>query len=215
MTDISFNSFDIMALGSTNVDTQTLTQLLFQTGYLTIGERDEKNSIPAYRLVYPNKEVQLSFETDLASVYMGKTIIEINTISSNLQNAAYEGKVDEMIAVLKSVFASIPYAIQLKYEKYYQSLLYLVFRMCGMSIIAEDMTNNGRIDATLQVGDYIYIIECKIDKNATEAMNQINNMEYAQRYYSEKMNGSKIIKIGMNFCSAEGVRNINEVKYEC
>lgn len=72
-TDLSFSSFDIMSLSENNVDPETITQLLLQTGYLTIGEREEKSSIPYYKLKYPNKEVQMSFETDLASIYIGRS----------------------------------------------------------------------------------------------------------------------------------------------
>ncbi len=208
VTDISFNSFDIMALCESDVDSQTLTQLLVQTGYLTIGERDENNSIPAYRLEYPNQEVQLSFETDLASVYMGKSINDINAIASSLQNAAYTGDVDGMMDVLKGVFAGIPYAIQMKYEKYYQSLLYLTFRMCGMNITAESMTNIGRIDAVLETGNYIYVIECKIDKSADEAMEQIDEKKYTEKYHESLKKGINIVKIGMNFSTDPDVRNI-------
>ena len=209
MTDISYNSFDIMALSENDVAPQAVTQLLLQTGYLTIGDRDTNSNMQVYRLVYPNREVQMSFETDLASVYMSKSISEINIFALNLQNAAYEGNVDEMVAVLKGVFASIPYGIQLKYEKYYQSILYLTFKMCGMDITAESMTNVGRVDATLETGQYIYIIECKIDRSAKEALAQIDERKYAEQYYDKIKQGYKVIKVGMNFSSKEDVRNID------
>ena len=208
VTDISFNSFDVMALSESNVDSQTITQLLLQTGYLTIGDRVVNNNMIAYKLVYPNKEVQLSFETDLASVYMGKSIAELNVVSSSLQNAAYNGEVDEMISILKSVFASVPYGIQVKNEKYYQSILYLTFKMCGMNVTAESMTNIGRIDAILEAGSNIYIIECKIDRSAQEALEQIDDMKYAEQYLLKAQNGFKVFKVGMNFSSKD--RNIDE-----
>jgi len=211
VTDISFNSFDLMALSENNVDSQTITQLLFQTGYLTIGDRDERNNMPTYKLVYPNKEVQMSFETDLASVYLDKSIVEINSIASIIQNSAYDGDVNKMIEVLNGLFASIPYAIQLKYEKYYQSLMYLTFRMCGMEIDAESMTNNGRIDAVLEVGKNIYVIVCKIDKSAEEAMNQINEKKYDQKFSDKVLEGHKIIKIGMNFSTEKNKRCIDSI----
>ncbi|MBE5918600.1 MAG: hypothetical protein E7272_02040 [Pseudobutyrivibrio ruminis] len=209
VTDISFNSFDISSLSENEVDTQTVTQLLLQTGYLTIGEKEEKSTIPSYRLIYPNKEVRLSFETDLASVYTGKSISDINIIATNVQRAAFEGNVDEMIKMLKSSIAGIPYGIQLKYEKYYQSLMYLLFKMCGMNIISEGMTNIGRIDAELIAGKNIFIIECKIDKTAEEALAQINDNKYAEKYYNAKYDGYKIYKVGVNFSSDESVRNID------
>lgn len=214
ITDLSYNSFDIMSLSENSVDPQTILQLLLQTGYLTIGDREEKSNLPSYRLVYPNKEVQISFETDLASVYIGKSRSEISAVASSLQKSAYEGDADDMIKVLKSGLAGIPYGIQVKNEKYYQSLIYLMFRMCGMDIIAESETNIGRIDATLKAGKYIYIIECKIDKSAKEALEQIGEKRYAERYLNEECNRYKVIKIGMNFSSDKNVRNIEEYLVE-
>ena len=203
-----------MALGENDVDAQTIIQLLLQTGYLTIAERDENNSLHAYKLVYPNKEVQLSFETDLTAVYTGKSITEINTVASNLQKAAYEGRADQIVDILKTIFAGIPYAIQLKYEKYYQSLLYLMFKMCGMDVSAESMTNIGRIDAILEAGKNIYVIECKIDKTAKEAMQQIDDKKYTEQYYDKIKSGYHMIKVGMNFSSDKNVRNIDEYLVE-
>lgn len=214
ISDVSYNSFDIMSLSEKNVDPQTVVQLLMQTGYLTIGEKEEKSDIPLYRLVYPNKEVQISFETDLTAVYTGMPKSEINTVATNLQKAAHEGDADGMIKILKSALSGLPYGIQLKYEKYYQSIIYLIFKMCGMDVMAESMTNIGRIDAVLKSGTYIYIIECKIDRSAKEALDQINDKEYANRYYNNMLDGYKVIKIGMNFSSDNKVRNIEEYLVE-
>ena len=213
MTDISYNSFDIMQLTNDNVDAQSLIQLLYQTGYLTIGEREEKNNIPTYKLVYPNKEVRDSFETDLASVYMKKAVGEISNFTNLLQNAAYEGDVERMVEIIKGIFAGVPYDIQLNYEKYYQSLLYLTFRMCGMNIIAENTTNVGRIDAELISGQYIYVIECKINKTAREALEQIEKKKYCEKNLLKKEEGYKIYKIGMNFSTDKDKRNIDDYLY--
>ena len=87
--------------------------------------------------------------------------------------------------------------------------------MCGMEVSPEEMTNNGRIDATLKSGKYIYIIECKIDKSANEALNQINDKRYDEKYYNDCLNGYSLIKIGMNFSSNENVRNIDDYLVEC
>jgi hypothetical protein len=143
-------------------------------------------------------------------VYTGKSISEINVVASGLQKAAYEGQVDQIVDILQSIFAGIPYAIQLKYEKYYQSLLYLMFKMCGMDVSAESMTNIGRIDAVLEAGKNIYVIECKIDRTAKEAMQQIDDKKYTEKYYDKIENGYRVIKIGMNFSSDKNVRNIDE-----
>jgi hypothetical protein len=207
-TELSYSSFDVTSLSGDALNTQMLIQLLFQSGYLTFGNKLDNVATPAYRLVYPNKEVQTSFEMELASIYMGQGVQEINSVSVLIQQAASTGNVEKMMTLLKSLLASVPYDIQVKNEKYYQSLMYLVFKMCGMEILTESTTNIGRIDAVMKSGDYAYIIECKIDKTSGEAIEQIYDRKYDEKFLVEKENGKKIVGIGMNFSYDENIRNL-------
>lgn len=211
-TEVSYNSFDVTTLADRETNTQQLIQLLFQTGYLTFGDKIDNSLTDTYRLVYPNYEVQISFEMELTAIYAGQGVQEINNYIVSIQNAAVAGKVDRMMELLRSLFAGIPYGIQLRYEKYYQSLLYLVFKMCGMQIAAEDMTNIGRIDATLRAGGYIYVIECKIDQSSLKAKEQIDRKKYAEKFLVEK--DKRIIGLGINFSTKENIRNIEEYTAE-
>ena len=56
----------------------------------------------------------------------------------------------------------------------------------------------------------MYIIECKIDRTAKEAMTQIDEKGYVQQYLDKIQNGYSVIKVGMNFSSRDNDRNINE-----
>ena len=207
-TELSYSSFDVTSLSADALNTQMLIQLLFQSGYLTFGEKLENLTIPAYRLVYPNYEVHTSFEMELASIYVGQEIQEVNNVSILIQQAAASGDVDKMIVLIKSIIASVPCDIHLKYEKYYQSLMYLIFKICGMDIISEYSTNIGRIDALMHIGKYIYIIECKLDKTKEEAVKQIYDRKYDEQFLTNKENGKAIIGIGMNFIYDDKNNNI-------
>ena len=88
--------------------------------------------------------------------------------------------------------------------------MFLVFKMCGMQVTPEDVTNIGRIDATMKIGDYIYIIECKLHKNAEEAIKQIDDNKYAEKYLPEMKNRKKIGCIGINFSYDPKIRNIDD-----
>lgn len=211
-SEISYNSFDITALSGDDINTQMLIQLLFQTGYLTIGELIEGPLLPTYRLVYPNLEVRSSFEMELASIYSGQGVQEVNSYVIGIQQASISGNVAEMMNILKNLIAGIPYDIQLKYEKYYQSLMFLIFRICGMDVEAEKSTNIGRIDAVMRSGDYIYIIECKINKDAANAVNQIDVNKYSEPYKESLKEGKKLIGVGINFSYDDNVRNISDYK---
>lgn len=62
----------------------------------------------------------------------------------------------------------------------------------------ERPTSDGRIDAVIQTSDYIYIIECKLDRTAEEALRQIDDFGYAKPFAMDKR---RLYKIGVNFSS--------------
>ncbi len=68
------------------------------------------------------------------------------------------------------MFASIPYNIFIgEREAYYHTVIYLILKLTGASVRAEDPTNIGRIDATVETVNKIYIMEFKMG-SAAEAM---------------------------------------------
>lgn len=54
------------------------------------------------------------------------------------------------------------------------------------------------MDVIIQTPNYIYIIECKLDGSAEEAMQQIEAKNYAAPFAIDKRT---VIKIGINFSS--------------
>ena len=61
------------------------------------------------------------------------------------------------------------------------------------------------MDVIIQTTDFIYIIECKMDRNAEEALQQIEEKNYAAPFAMDKRTVSKI---GINFSSkTRGVEN--------
>jgi len=53
--------------------------------------------------------------------------------------------------------------------------------------------------AVIQTPDYVYILELKIDKTATEALQQIRDRGYATPFEGD---GRRVFLIGMNFDTA-------------
>lgn len=54
------------------------------------------------------------------------------------------------------------------------------------------------MDILIQTSDYIYIIECKLDGSAEDALQQIEEKNYAATFAMDKRT---VIKIGINFSS--------------
>ena len=62
-------------------------------------------------------------------------------------------------------------------------------------------TYEGRIDLMFCAGEWIYVIELKMDKTAEEALKQIKDKHYADKFRNR---GKRIMLIGANFDSEKG-----------
>jgi len=212
MSANSFNTFDATMLASGEVQREALIQMLYQTGYLTLDSvLVEKPKI--YRLRFPNYEVRQSFSENLLNVYAGSSRTE--SFVAGVLSAAQDGDTGQMMEYMSGFFAGLPYDLQIRNEKYYQSIVYTIFTLCGMDMLTEFKTNTGRIDAVLMAGRHIYIIELKLNQSADAALEQINDKKYEERFLlPARLAGKKIHKLGINFCYADGVRNITQWREE-
>ena len=83
-----------------------------------------------------------------------------------------------------------------RYVHYYQTVFYVVCDLLKLLVQAEVCTNDGRIDMMVAAGEWIYVIEFKLNKTADEAMQQIENKDYALKFHKK---GHRIMLIGANF----------------
>lgn len=116
-------------------------------------------------------------------------------------------KPELFIVTLKSILASVSYAIVRVYEGFFHSNVHLILKLLGFYIISEEQTNVGRIDAVIRFSQIIYILEFKFgtgDDNSSTALQQIRDNKYAEKFYVE---GKQIIGIGISFDTES--RNIN------
>ena len=116
-------------------------------------------------------------------------------------SAIRKDDLSSFMTLFQSFLACIPYDIHLPNEKYYQTIFYVVFKLLGSRVEAESRTNEGRIDAYVRTAKTVFIFEFKLDKNADEAVGQIID----RRYYEKFQNcGLPIRLIGVNFDSSKG-----------
>ena len=106
---------------------------------------------------------------------------------------------------LQSFFADTTYEVIRGQELHYENVLFIVFKLLGFYTKVEYHTSEGRIDLVLQTDKFIYIMEFKLNGTAEDALQQINDKNYALPF---EMDGRKLFKIGVNF-SAE-TRNIEK-----
>jgi hypothetical protein len=115
--------------------------------------------------------------------------------------------VDGFIKILKSILASVSYAIAKIQEGYFHSNVHLILKLLGFDILSEEMTNVGRIDAVIRFSDVIYIFEFKFGKESDQspvALQQIKDKKYAEKFEYEKKD---ILLVGVSFGEEE--KNIN------
>jgi hypothetical protein len=184
----TFESYDIE-----NMDT---AGVLFQTGYLTIKQTTIDNNKKTYLLSYPNQEVRESFLTCLFREYTQKEASTGARVLERMRKAVAVDDMDRFIQEIKSLFASIPYHIFIgEREAYYHSIIYLVLSLNGAAVTCEDPTNIGRIDAVLETGNKIYILEFKMGSEQ-DALRQIKEMKYYEKY---RGSNKEIILMGIGF----------------
>ena len=107
---------------------------------------------------------------------------------------------EKFFETLSNYLASIPYNIQIPLEKYYQSIFYVILSLLGAKVDIEELTNNGRIDAVLETASTIYLFEFKLYNTAQEALNQIEDKKYYQKYLNQK---KPIQLVGVQFDTEE------------
>ncbi|WP_314646753.1 AAA family ATPase [Prevotella multiformis] len=167
--------------------------IIYQSGYLTITGYNER--FKRYRLGFPNKEVEEGFLNFLLPSYApieAKSEFDIIEFVNDVET----GNPQQFMERLRTLFADTDYKIVGNAELYFQNVLYLIFKIMGFYIQVERPTANGRMDAIIQTADYVYIIECKLDKTADEALRQIEDNAYARPF---AMDRRKLFKIGVNF----------------
>lgn len=169
--------------------------VIYQSGYLTIKGYDER--FKKYQLGFPNKEVEEGFLNFLLPLYTSAGNNSPFMVDEFVQDVE-SGNPERFMQRMKAFFADTSYQVVGNAELYFQNAMYLVFKIMGFYTQVERPTSDGRIDALIQTPDYIYIIECKLDRTAEEALCQINDSDYAAPFAMDKR---RLYKIGVNFSS--------------
>ena len=182
------------------VESDDPVPLFYQTGYLTIKGFDKE--FRSYALSYPNEEVKYGFLKSLAPYYLcaekEANPLDVRSFVLDIR----KGNTDSLRERFTALFARLPYPADEKIvEQNFQNVIYIVFMLLGQYTFTEIHSAKGRADCIVETEEYVYIFEFKRDKNAEEALKQIEDMGYAKPYAADKR---KLLKIGVNFDSKEG-----------
>ena len=207
------NDYDLKDFSEGNITARDLTSkesmlsapvaLFYQSGYLTIKDYNKKSG--AYKLGYPNKEVEESFLDFILPKYMhtneNASFSYVEKMYENLEN----GEIEDFLKTMKTFFASVPYDLIKDTENHYQTVIFIICKLIGFIVEAEYKIVNGRIDMIVRTDNFLYLFEFKFDKSAEEALQQIDSKDYPLAFQQDER---KLYKIGVNFSSQ--TKNIDE-----
>lgn len=178
--------------------------LLYQSGYLTLKERAATAEL--YRLDLPNLEVRSGFWNALLPIFLHKQACgEVSPVILGMWSALAREDIDAALARLQTFLATVPYTDNTHYEGHYQSILYIIFSLFGQLTDIEVRTPTGRIDVVVHTAARLFIIETKINGSAAQALAQIRDKRYADRF---ALMHKPITLVGINFSTDE--RNITD-----
>ena len=216
--DTFFESFDIR----TSIIPVPL--VLFQSGYLTVRNITYTKRGERYELGYPNEEVEQAFMQNLIEAYTFKNPTIVNTAIIALEDAFIDRDIEEIHAQLNVLLSDIshllfpfekkapaPSRLQqefLAWEGYFHTIIYLVLQYLGIQIGVEVSKHKGGIDAIIEVDEFIYVTEFKLE-DAKVALQQIKEQKYAHSYYNSS---KEVILMGIAF--EQKKREVKDIEWE-
>ena len=201
---------DVVSLSdSFSIDKIKLTTLLLQAGYITL---NKQISDYAYTFKYPNREVEISMTATIMEEYLG--LEETNTIIPmiKIKQLINQDKLDDCFKIFQQIISTIPaILLKKKNEDLYQVLFHSLLIYIGVDIKLAQHFAVGSIDAVIETSSHIYLLEFKINKSTSIALQQIQEKWYFQPYL---LKNKSIQIIGVNIVTKTRKLSWEIVQYE-
>ncbi len=179
-------------LSSFELERISRNALLFQCGYLTIVDHDERSNGVHYQLDYPNHEVQLSLNRELLRA-AGLSLSCTEKLGTLMAQQLADNDFAAFERELRAFYAGIPNEVYhhgdvAGYEGHYLSLLYACFTSIGLTLKVQESTAQGRSDLVVLHARQVFVLEFKmaadggLDKATNKGMRQILKRGYADKY---------------------------------
>ena len=181
----------------------TMVPLLYQSGYLTIKSYDVESDI--YTLSMPNLEVRIGYADGLLPAYVGLEGEDVQAgFALKFWRALKQHDVNLAMCEMQAYMAAIPYVEGFKKkleeaataEGFYEYTMYLIFSMLNVYVRTQVKCAGDRIDMVVWMPDTIYVFELKVNGTAQEALEQIDEKNYAIPYQTD---GRPVVKVGVKF----------------
>ncbi|MBA2307536.1 PD-(D/E)XK nuclease domain-containing protein, partial [Candidatus Dependentiae bacterium] len=209
LQDVEHTPILASSLSSLTIEDPQLATLLFQTGYLTISSYNKETN--RYTLAYPNNEVRQSYSLSLMAAVTHKSETELYNLVEPFRTALLENTMDELVSLLRIIFAHIPYQIGENNEKFYHRMIQGFVTLLGFESESEVSTNRGRIDFVVYTKKFTYIFEFKVNASPDTAFKQIEERAYYERFLSSNTMKQKntLVLVGLAFSKRNGEPTIS------
>ena len=192
----------------TEIELAKPSSFLFQSGYLTVREKDGAR----LTLDYPNKEVLSS----MANLFMYSKFgnRDSGILRLDLERALAKGDAEALVFFYNQTLRAIPYDIydreEAKYEherskglisfnlaeSFYHAVLFTMLWSSGVTTLAENHSYRGRSDIEVLHRGHVYVVELKVADGAEasarasdDAMEQIRAKGYADKHPGARLIG--------------------------
>ena len=191
-------------LSAFDVDRIEPEALLWQTGYLTIGEVLREGDLLLYGLTLPNREVRMALNTALTRALVPgfrdeASLFVLRILRSGDAHALKEHMTRLFAAIPADWYRKNPMA---RYEGYFASVFYSHLAAVGVTIVPEDVSHLGRCDLTVCYENTVWVFEFKVvdgDAPTGAALAQLKERNYAAKYRAPSVT---VIEVGVEFSSA-------------
>jgi ATP-dependent exoDNAse (exonuclease V) beta subunit len=118
----------------------------------------------------------------------------------DLEKAFLKNDIAKVMGIIINLFKSLPSEFfkegKAVGESFYHGVIFLIFKILGVTMQAEVSAQQGRIDAVVETDTHIYIFEFKKNRKASIALEQIYDREYMEHFALSK---KEIFLIGVAF----------------
>ncbi len=201
-----------------DIDAISAEALLFQTGYLTIADKQGDGFDTLYTLDCPNQAVTLSLNDQLLAALSPQDQVppdEGKALRDQLEANDFTG----FAATLKAWLARIPYQWHAtgdlaRNEAWSASLLYMALRSIGVDVRSEATTSRARANLVVALGAQVFVLEFKMADNPgdTETALEAAFTQMRARGYADTHHGKTVHLVAIA-CGRE-VHNLLEVRAE-
>ncbi len=167
-----------------------VSALLYQTGYLTL---QGQGTDGAPRLGFPNREVERTFAESLLPLYGARADLVRGRLGPLGQAWARQDHAG-FFARFNDLLQELNYTLIPDQHRLYQMLLHLLFTLLGYHPLSEQPTLTGRLDTVVEMADRVVILEYKLGDTAAQAVRQIVERGYGQRFAGR---GKAVVGLGV------------------